>query len=524
MAEEEGLNYTIRFIPDVTAIDQAVKELSDRVAKELADAVGKAREEAGGEAGEEKGDAGEAPSGIIQKILEEFKSVKDWIASSLKEVSILGGRARALQHPSSATVGGVSVTLGQKLASGDVSKLSMDQVLQMAAGMAVAGQRIVAAEEMTGLPKEAAVEQVIQDQLGGLKGTIDQMFGLNEFQALKGTQAWMNLAEFWERPMGAAGAARVKQGEQTLMGTIGHETLRSIMIEMMRDEIGGAPDWEAKEMTKMDFAKRIGVPPAEAEALPYKLEKMMDYVRKVGDVIQVGETKTTLETRGGIPQWERDLKHIIAMFEMAQKAGADPLTAQAKIYGGAERGSPLPAVSDIKKEREGEFITDIGVEDVGDMARAVLINNFKARLPVLASEIESFMVDMAPSTARTSADAVLENIRTFLEVLEPHSLPEFWKDIGVDRWIKDSAAAYVNTMKDEIAPRLYQVTKDEVFLGASPDDTESASPEPSSDSERILGKLDTMDHKLDEIKNDLPRSSGTLYGGLIGDMKRRSED
>lgn len=524
MAEEEGLNYTIRFIPDVTAIDQEVKKLADKVSKEINDAIGKAREAAGDVKDGAKGAADEAPSGIINKILDEFRSVKEWIASSLREVSILGGRERALTHPSSATVGGVAVTLGQKLAAGDVSKLSMDQILQMAAGMAVAGQRIVAAEEMTGLPKEEAIEKVIQDQLGGLKGTVDGMFGLNEFQALKGTQAWMNLAEFFERPMGAAGAARVKQGEQTLMGTIGHETIRNIMIDMMRDELGGTPDWEAKEMTKRDFAERIGVPPAEAEALPYKLEKMMDYVRKVGDIIQVGETKTTLETRGGIPQFERDLKHLNDMFDRAKKAGADPLTAQAKIYGGAERGSPLPAVSDIKKDREGEFITDIGVEDVGDYARAVLIKNFKDQLPMLASEIETFMVDLAPGTARASADAVLENIRTFLEVLEPHSLPQFWKDIGVDRWITGSAMEYVNTLKEGIAAGMYQVTKDDVFIGASPDTPEPASPEPRSDSERILGKLNIMDLKLDDIKNDLPKGAGTSDGSLLGVMKERSRE
>lgn len=521
MGEEEGLKYVIRFIPDTTEIDKSIKDISTRVSKEIKESIDKAREDAG-VAGPAK--PGEPTGGVIDRIFSEFKLLKDRVTSSLKEFGILSGRARGLQHPSSATVGSVIDVGAKKIAAGDPSKLSTDQALQLLAGATVAGGRVLAAEQVIpGVSKEEAVSRMMQQEVGGLKGIIDSIMGIKEFASMKGALRQIGLSDFYERGLGATGAARVKGTEQGLMESIGHGPLQEITKALMAKELPGAAEWEGTGMKFSAFAQELGMSETDAKALAYANKEVADIVRKVGDIIQIGETKAVSD----VPKYVRDLMNVVDVFKQADiaRAAAEPplepldLKVQAKMYAGATRGDPERELGLIREQTEGGVIESIEYEDIGDVVRAVFIRRFKENLPALQSELETFMVDMAPSTARTHVEQLLSEIESLLEVLEARSLPKFWKDIGVDRWIRESAVAYVGTLKDEIAPRMQRVIEESGLPVMVADAPETATIAPTSDTEIILGMLETMDIKLDDIKSDLPQGSGTDHGGLLGSMR-----
>jgi hypothetical protein len=525
LAEEEaGLSYTIRFIPDVSAIDQSIKDISAKVSKEIKDSVGKARAEAG--MGEATGGAGEPSIGVMDRVIGEFRAVKDKITSVLQEVNILGGRARALGHPSSATVGSVVETAAQKIAAGDTTKLSTDQVLQILSGVVVAGGRALAAKQgMPSLSPTEAVEQSIQDQVGSLKDITSQMMGLKEFKSIKGVSNMMRLADFYERSTGAVGASRVKEIEQGLMESFGHDMMQNVMRALMRREMPKA-EWEETGMTFRSLAKNLGLSEAEAKGLSYADQEVMDIVRKVGDVLQVGEAKTVGEVTTGVPKFNRDIENLKDLFTRVQtkkkKEGEGfPLRIQAKMYAGAERGAPATEIAGIKG---GEFVESVGYENIGAPVRGEVAKDLQDQLPELQRELETLLIDMAPGAAKAHVEQLLMLIEEGLRVLEAHSMPQFWYQIGMERWIRQSAVSYVNTLKGEIEPRLYQTTKDEVFLGISPESAESpVTVGPRSDSERILGMLGIIDVKIDDIRENIPRGSGTPYGSLLDRMKDISE-
>ena len=524
MAEEEaGLSYTIRFIPDTTAIDQSIKEISTRVTKEIKDSVEKGKKAAG-----ISGPAtpSEPSGGIMDNIFSEFRSLKERISSTLKEINILGGRSRSLGHPSSATVGSVTELAAQKMGVGDASKLSTDQVLQILSGAVVGGGRALSAKErMPGLTTDEAVERSMQDQIGSLKGVAEELMGLKEFKSMKGLATMTRLSDFYERSTSATGKGRTKEIEQGLMESFGHDMMQDVMKAMMKREMPDA-EWEATQMSFRELGKSLGLSEDDAKALTYANQEVADVVRKVGNILQVGEAKTVGESSTGVPKFARDIYNLQDLFERVNVARAETgeppldLRVVAKMYAGASRGTPERSVEDMKT---GSAIESVEYEEIGDIVKGVVIRSFQNELPDVQRELETLLVDMTPGPAREHVKHLLTLIEEGLQVLQARSLPDFWVKIGVDRWIRDSAIAYVGALKDEITPRLYDATKERVFSELVTDTPESTTVAPVSDSQRILGKLDIMDTKLDEIKSDLPRGSGTPYGGMLGTMKSRSD-
>lgn len=528
---EEGLSYTIKFIPDTTAIDESIKDISTRVSKEIKDSIDKARLEAG--------DVGPAttaaPSGgVIDRIFTEFKTLKERVTSTLKEFNILSGRSRALGHPSSATVGSVVEVAAQKIADGDVSKLSKTQNLQMLSAAIVAGVRAIGAKEgMPGLSSEEAIERSMQDQLGSLKGTAEGMFGMKQFGSMKGLFNMALLSDFYERTLGETGASRVKESEQSLMQSFGHDIMEQVGTAIAKQQ-GGAADWETRELFFQDLYKSFGMPAEQALSMEGAGFKVADFVRLIDDAFEVYEWKSVADKEGvlglgKVMDWMNTfLAQINKDVEMQKKYTEitgrpfpkGGVTATGEMMAGTTRGTPEKLIQGIPT---GEFVKGIEFKDMGEHVKAVIIRNFQGQMPEFQRELETLLIDMAPSPARAHVQHLLTIIGENMKVLEAHSLPKFWLDIGMDRWIRRSAIAYVSTLKDEIAPHLYQITKGEVGLEGSPDELGTTTTTSlRSDSERILGKLDIMDGKLDDIKNDLPQGSGTISGTLIGNMKNAS--
>lgn len=531
---EEGLSYTIKFIPDVTEIDKSIEDISTRVSKAIKDSIDKARLEAG-DTGPAAVGTGAPAGGVIDRIFTEFKSLKERVTSTLKEFNILSGRSRALGHPSSATVGSVVEVAAQKVADGDVSKLSKSQNLQMLSAAIVAGVRAVGAKEgMPGLSSEEAIGRSMQDQLGSLKGTSESMFGLKQFGSMKGLFNMALLSDFYERTLGETGASRVKESEQGLMQSFGHDIMEQVGTAIAKQQ-GGAADWETREIFFQDLYRSFGMSKEQAASVEGAGFKVADFVRLIDDAFEVYEWKPVADKEGvlglgKVMDWMNAfLTQINADVEMQKKYTEitgrpfpkGGLTATGEMMAGTTRGTPEKLIQGIQL---GEFIEGVEFKDMGEHVKAVILRNFQNQMPEFQQELETLMIDMAPSPARAHVQHLLTIIEENMKVLEAHSLPKFWMDIGVDRWIKQSAIEYVGALKGEITPRLYQVTKEETGLEGSPDEGLGVTTtHPRSDSERILGKLDIMDGKLDDIKGELPRGAGTISGTLIGSMKEGSK-
>jgi hypothetical protein len=498
---EEGLNYTIRFIPDTTAIDKAIGEISTRVSKEITEGVTKAKEEAGAI-------GAEAGIGGAEGIMEQFRSIKDKITDTLREFNILGGRSRSLQHPSSATVGSITQLAAQKMKAGDVSQLSKDQLLQVILGTVVAGGRALSAKEVTGLPANEAIEQSMQDQIGSLKGIAEGMFGFKEFKSMKGLANMTRLADFYERSSEATGKGRMKEIEQGLMESVGHDIIQDAMKQVMQQEMGTA-DWEETQLKHWQFAKHFGMDEDTAKELYGTRKEIADVVRKVGDVYQIGEAKTVGEVTTGTPKLVRDMMFIQDVFK---RLGITDTKVVAKMYAGATRGAPE---RDIKDFESGEQI-EAGYEEIGEPVKNAIIRSFQKELPDMQRELETLLLDTTPGAAKAHVEQLLFMIESALSVLEPHSLPDFWVRIGMPHWISESAISYVNTLKEELEPEMKAMMGDEVITGVTLPETGAGSP---SGEPRQSSLLIIMDQKLDTIIDNLPSKSIDGQSGMKGSMR-----
>ncbi len=128
----------------------------------------------------------------------------------------------------------------------------------------------------------------------------------------------------------------------------------------------------------------------------------------------------------------------------------------------------------------------------------------------------------------------MELIKTGLGVLEARSLPQFWVEIGMEKWIRDSSTAYVADVLDEVKPMLNEAMAEMVPLDSFPyQDHKGSIDEPdyqvsggsfspegksSSSSTGIMRQLSIMDGKLDEIR-DNTRSQGSSSGLIEGTLQ-----
>lgn len=530
MAEEgSGLSYTIRFIPDTTEIDKSIKEIASQVKREVQDAINQARGAAGIDGDTTTTGVGEQPS-IMDRVLSEFKSVKERINATLQEIGILSGRSRALGHSTSKTLGDVTERAAKKLQSADIEQMSTDQILQFLMGATVTGGRILAGKELA--PTDSItdiVERHMQDQVGSLKGISDALLGVGEHKSVKALDSILRLAEVYDRTVSATGKSRVKGIEQGVMESVGHDVIEQVG----KSVVGTEGDWDTSEITFTDLYKSFGMGEAQARAVPGAGFKVADFIKLVGDTFEVFEWKTVGEI-GGATQFRQvmdwlnvfltELNVSPSMQKKFSEITGEPfpeggVRGMGEMVAGAPRGSVEKVIGGIPL---GEFIDSIDFRNIGDQVREVLSQTFSARLPDLQQDLESLLSEMAPGPARAHVRYLLEIIEKGLQVLQARSLPDFWMQIGVDVWIQKSAVAYVDTLTREIKPLLGAALG--LYVGGETEGVIDADVEPVSgslDSERILQILLSIDDKIDgALRGESSATTQPPEGTLLGNAEK----
>lgn len=466
VAEEQGgLSYTIRFIPDTTAIDKSITEIAKRVEDEVTQAIRNARVVAGVEEGAPAGAAPIEGVGVVDKIIGEFRSVKERITGMMHKFSMFAGEALALRHPAGKTLGAAAAKATEKVEAADMEEWSIDAIIQTAAGAAVMATKAVTERELR--PDESVTESIfrsMQTQLGSLKG--GKVFGLNEYKALKGMSRLFQLAEYGQRSVADIGESSPKELEQNLMETLGHDFMEDVMKGMIAQELMDA-DWTTRKMMFRDFAIRLGMPKEEAYALGFATQEVADVVSMEGEEITVREIKTIADVSEGEPKLGRDIRQVNEVLDLIRKnietntmydlESLPDWRAKAVMAAGGFRGNVIERIEDLPK---GEFFDEITCMDMGDAARSSIMKEFVTNLPDLKIKIQELLQEMAPGSEREYMLAVETIISNALEaLLMAQSLPPLWKALGVDEWIRAASETYVDMVTEAIGQKMRDVAE-----------------------------------------------------------------
>lgn len=405
MAEEQGgLSYTIRFIPDTTAIDASITEIAKRVEEEVGQAIRKARVAAGVEEGVPAGVAPIEGVGVVDRILSEFNSVKERITGMMRRYGILAGEAIALRHPADKTLGAVVERIREKLTVTRPEDLSEDMRLQIAGAMTVVAQRIKAMRELRpDLSKEEATEMAMREQVTALKGIVGEE-GLKQYATMRAAVKALWLADYYKRPLAEVGDAAERTIERGLMESFSHKLIAEVGKARLRAE-GQEPIWEAEELTWKEFYRRWGA--TEEQVKEWGIPKgirVMDFVRLVREgfeFVEFGAEKTGRDISRDIGMAHRFLEKAKETLKMREKIEAatgrpiEDISGKGILMTAGIHG----AVEAVVKAEETELLSTMTI-DLADDMRAI----FKEMIP---DEIQDSV----------SITAILDGIHNILERL-----------------------------------------------------------------------------------------------------------
>lgn len=408
MAEEQGgLSYTIRFIPDTTAIDASITEIAKRVEDEVGQAIRKARVAAGVEEGAPTGAPPAGGAGVVDRIISEFRSVKERITGMMQKYGILAGESMALGHPTGRTLGGVMERLREKLAVTRPEDLSDDMRLLIAGAMSVVTQRIEAMQELRpDLSKEEATKMVMREKIGELPGISAGKGMFKQYQTMRMMAEVLRSADHYGRTLVQVGEDAEKTVEKALMMSLTHKFIAAVGKAKLEAE-GGPADWEHEEVTWRAVYRRLGATEEQVKewGIPERI-RAADLFRIVDgkiEIVEFGGGKTGKEASRDIGMasklFER-IKETPLMAEEVKKITGLPIEdisletilATAGIFGSVR------AV--VEAEGVGKPGMEATVTDLGDMVRAA---------------IEGLIPDLAGGTERTVE--ILDGIHNILERL-----------------------------------------------------------------------------------------------------------
>lgn len=407
MAEEQGgLSYTIRFIPDTTAIDESITEIAKRVENEVGQAIRKARVAAGVEEGVPTGAAPIEGVGVVDRIISEFRSVKERITGMMQKYGILAGETMALGHPTGRTLGGVMERLREKLAVTRPEDLSEDMRLLIAGAMSVVTQRIEAMQELRpDLSKEEATKMVMQEKVGELKG-IDVKGMFKQYQTMRQLAEVMRLADYYKDTLAGVSERAPKSVERALMMSLTHKFIAAVGKAKLEAE-GGVPDWEHEEVTWRAVYRRLGATEEQVKewGIPERI-RAADLFRIVDgkiEIVEFGGGKTGKEASRDIgmgwklfdriketPLMAETVKEITGL--SIEDISLETILATAGIFGSTR------AV--VEAEAAGRPGMESTVTDLGNMMRAA---------------IEGLIPDLVGGTEQTTE--ILNGIHKILESL-----------------------------------------------------------------------------------------------------------
>lgn len=322
MAEEQGgLSYTIRFIPDTTAIDASITEIAKRVEDEVGQAIRKARTTAGVGDGAPAGVTPIEGAGVVDRIISEFRSVKERITGMMQKYGILAGEAMALGHPTGRTLGGVMEKLREKLAVTRPEDLSDDMRLLIAGAMSVITQRIEAMQELRpDLSKEEATKMVMQERIGELKG-IDTKGVFKQYQTMRQLAEVMRLADYYKDTLAGVSERAPKSVERALMTSLTHRIIAAIGKAKLEAE-GGPADWEHEEVTWRAVYQRLGATEDQIDewGIPERI--------RAADLFRIVDGKIEIIEFGGAKTGKEASRDIRMGYDLFSRIKETPLMAE----------------------------------------------------------------------------------------------------------------------------------------------------------------------------------------------------
>lgn len=467
MAEEQGgLSYTIRFIPDTTAIDKSITEIAKRVEDEIAKGIRNARMVAGVEEGVPTGAAPIEGVGVVDRIISEFRSVKDKITGMMHKYGMFAGEALGLRHPADKTIGAVAERASEKLQAANLGELSLDALLQIASGVAIMSDRIKAIQELhPELSQEEAITMARQEPITSLKGIASD--GIKQFAGIRGLDQVIRMADYYKRSLEETAAGREKGTEEELMKTFTHGIIQQVGTAILKSR-GPAPDWESGGAIQWRaLYQRWGI---EDKGQLDKLTEEMgsreaaDLVRQMGDVFELVEFGGA--KRGGkfvadvqsFKQFLRDIATVPEMRAKAEEAGIDPdaIGGTVRMMTAGEFGGARAQVEGIKRE---DIIDEPIFEDIGEQTKMVMRASLIDSLTDFERDMSGSLLTMTDAPAKEYTEQLLEMIGSLLEVLRASSLPPLWKTIGVDEWIRVAAETYVGMVSEAIGRKMKEAVE-----------------------------------------------------------------
>ena len=392
MAEEQGgLSYTIRFIPDTTAIDEMVTGIAKRVEDEIGQAIRKARVTAGVEEGVPAGDVSVGGVGVVDRIISEFRSVKERITGMMQKYGFLAGEAMALGHPRGRTLGGVMERLREKLTVTPLEELSEDLRLLIGGAMTVVEQRIKAMRELhPELSKEEATKMAMGEQIGAMTNIAGDQ-GFKQYMTMKSLAEVIRLADHYGRTLVEAGKGAEATVLKALVTSLTHKFVAEVGTAKLGAE-GPAPDWEAEEITWRATYRRMGATEEQIDewGIPERIRaadlfKIVDgqlvivefktagegkeFSRDIGmahklyqKIIETPLMRETVEEMTGLPMEEIGLEAILATAGVfgsveavveAEAIGRDGLATEVIDLGDEIRNAIKASLQPELKESEG---------------------------------------------------------------------------------------------------------------------------------------------------------------------------
>jgi len=377
VAEEQGgLSYTIRFIPDTTAIDGAITDIAKRVEEEVGQAIRKARVTAGVEEGVPAGAVPAEGAGVVDRLISEFRSVKERITGMMQKYGILAGEAMALSHPAGRTLGEVVGRIKEKLAVTPLEDLSEDLRLLIGATMTVITQQIKAVKELRpDLSEDEATMMVMSKRISELKGIASK--GVKHYATMIAAAKALQLADYYGRPLEEAGEEAPKTIQKLLAGIVTHKIAADVGKKML-DADGQPPDWVAEEVPWTEVFKYLGA--TEDQIKEWGIAgriRAADRIRLAGGGIKLDEfggTKTGRDFSRDVRIVYQLLQKILETPRMAKRVEdltgrpVEELDVEAVLA-----TVPFGAVETVvgAEEVDREKLT-AGVLDIGDELRATL--------------------------------------------------------------------------------------------------------------------------------------------------------
>jgi hypothetical protein len=524
--EKSGLSYTIKFVADTTEIDKSIKDIATKVEKEVKEAIQNAKI-AAGVVDEDKPESA-APS-TVDKIINEFKEVKERITGMIQRFASFAGEAIGLRHPTDKTMGAIAARTAEKLRTTKPEGLPLDTLLQVTGGVSVMSERLKAIRELRPeLSPDEAVRAASEEFIATLKGSATG--GLKHAATVTGWDRIIGQwADFFKRGVEQAGIARPKGTEKGFMESVTHDMIAEIGKTILRSDRPSAA-WEKEEVSWGALYRRFGIDDTQQLQqwnVPTRA-RAADFVRIFPDIVEMAEFGGAKEAGKFIADAEelrKFIQRLTTVPEMKAKwkeeFGKEPtdVKAIARLLSGGEFGDVRTRVAGIPL---GAELQEAEFRDIGSQVQEVMRQSLIQGLEGFDQYLRTNLSALTEPSAREYIENLLEIISTGLEELKARSLPPLWEKIGVRGWIYDASEAYVGLVAQSISPALrdlFAVELDKLQVDTGEVATAEMTPVDLSGIRSDLGKILKLLGDIDSPADFHPGSNGAGITSVLDQMR-----